>query len=171
MMRSRSAQLVCALAIVALTSSTGWATIGAGVLDVAGANSTPTHFDIPTGAVTTATICGVATGEVGDPLPATITVWVKSSNLGNTELTANLIADTDCYEFSYTPPTGACNTTIVAYQDLGLEANNDMADDGVVNGSGTAASGLRFVDEFGNPIECTVPIDDVSWGMIKSLYR
>lgn len=150
---------------------TAWAVIGEGTLNVVGANSTPTHFDIPLGVATDATICGVTTAEVGDPLPATLTVWVKSSDFGNEMLTANRIDDTDCYAFSYTPPDYGCNTTIVAYQALGLDSNNDMADDGVMNDSGASASGFRFVDEFGEPIGCAVPNGENSWGMVKSNYR
>ncbi len=160
-----------ALAIIAFASSPALAVQGAGSLDVAGANTTPTHFDIPIGVEITATICGVMTAEVGDPLPATITVWVKSTENGNTMLTANRVGLTDCYEFAYTAPEGSCNTTIVAYQSPGLNSNNDIADDGIVNGSGIAAAGLRFVDEFGDPIECAVPTTRRSWSAVKGLFQ
>jgi hypothetical protein len=153
---------------------------GAGSLIVSGATCTPTHWNIPIGVPTTAQICGVTTGEAGSPLPATITVWVKSTQWGNTMLTATLVdAVAGCYEFTYTPPAvangddfDACGTTIVAYVDLGMNANNDICDDGLDNGSGTSASGFRFVDAAGDPLECvTVGVDEVPWGQVKHLYE
>lgn len=167
----RTLQWITTLALVCCMSGAAFATIGNATLAVAGANTTPTHFDIPLEVATTATLCGVSTSEVGDPLPTTITVWVKSSELGNTMLTATRIGVTDCYEFSYTPPFWACGTTIVAYQRLGLDANNDVAMDGSLDGVWTGASGLRFVDEFGYPIECIIPIRERSWGAVKQLFR
>ena len=166
------------LAMGFLASSAAEAQIGAGSVIVAGATSTPTHWNIPIGVPTTAQICGVTTAEAGGPLPATLSVWVKSSFFGNTMLTATWVGG-DCYEFTYTPPAlangdglNACNTTIVSYVTVGLNANNDVCDDGVDNGSGTAASGFRFVDAFGVPIECpVVGVEDAPWSLIKGLYR
>ena len=160
-------------------ASAALAVNGAGSLIVAGANTTPTHFDIPIGVATTAQICGVTTAEVGDPLPASITVIVKSSQFGNQSLTANRVGVTDCYEFSYTPPAvangdvfDACGTTIVAYVTEGLNSNNDIADDGIDNGSGTSAAGFRFVDGNGDPIECEeVGVEARPWSGVKRLYQ
>jgi hypothetical protein len=167
-----------ALALVALLSATAaFADNGAGALVVPGATSTPTHWNIPIGVPTTARICGVTLAEAGDPLPPTLTVWVKSTFMGNTMLVATWVGG-DCYEFVYTPPAyangdfDACGTTIVAYMDIGLNANNDIADDGFDNDSQTAASGFRFVDALGAPIECTVlGADEEPWGTVKRLYR
>ena len=59
------------------------------------------------GSTVAAEIRGVSTSEVGSPLPATITVIVKSSQWGNTALTATRIGTTNNYAFTYTPPTRA----------------------------------------------------------------
>lgn len=158
------------LAWIVVASPSG-ATIGDASLFVAGANSTPTHFDIPIDVVTTAELRGVSTAEAGSPLPSTLLVWVKSSVLGNTMLTATRIGTTSDYTFDYTPPPLACGTTIVAYIEIGLEANNDLADDGLPNGSGTAAAGFRFTDSTGMPIECPVSVSADTWGKVKALYR
>lgn len=181
MMHSKRAQNVTMVlaAMLLLFASAALAVNGNGSLIVAGANTTPTHFDIPIGVATTAQICGVTTDEVGDPLPASITVIVKSSQFGNTFLTAFQVDDTDCYEFSYTPPAiangddfDACGTTIVAYVTEGLNSNNDIADDGIDNGSGNAAAGFRFVDGNGDPIECEeVGVEARPWSGVKRLYQ
>jgi hypothetical protein len=138
---------------------------------VDGADSTPTHWDIPFDGTTTAELRGVTTDEVGGPLPATLTVWVKSSAFGNMMVTATRIDMTADYTFDYTPPMTACGTTIVAYIELGNEANNDLTDDGIDNGSGTAAAGFRILDEFGDVVECPVSVDDSAWGRVKAQYR
>jgi len=155
-----------------------YAHIGAGPLIVSGANSTPTHWDIPIGVPTTAQICGVTTGETGDPLPATIQVWVKTSFFGNTQLTATQMRSSGCYEFTYTPPArannddfDACNTSIVAYISIVHNANNDIADDGIDNGSGNATSGFRFVDWNGVPIDCPLGVAPAAWSILMELYR
>ena len=171
MTRARITGFISLFLAVGLLAPSAWADIGAASLDVAGASSTPTHFDVPILVPTYATLCGVSTAEVGDPLPATLTVWVKSTDFGNTELTADRIGESDCYEFTYTPPIYACNTTIVAYFDEGLLANIDIADDGILNGSGTSACGLRFVDDMGIPIDCAVPTDASTWSVVKRCYR
>ena len=167
----RVAVLLVVLAWGALASPAG-ATIGDASLFVAGANSTPTHWDIPIGVPTTVELRGVSTADVGGPLPAALTVWVKSSDFGNTMLTAMRIGVSSDYTFDYMPPAFACGTTVVAYLTLGYEANNDLADDGIANGSGTAASGLRFIDGNGMPIDCEpVSLGPETWGRLKALYR
>jgi hypothetical protein len=179
-MKSLVVKLACIALLLGgtLVSTPASSDTGAGSLVVAGATSTPTHWDIPIGVPTIAQICGVTTAEAGDPLPATLTVWVKSSFLGNTQLTANWIGG-DCYEFIYTPPSvangdgiDACETTVVAYVHVGLNANNDICDDGIDNDSHNAACGLRFVDEHGDPIICSVlGVEARPWSLIKELYR
>jgi len=171
MPRTRTITGTLAMVLALLAPTQSWGTIGSASLEVAGATSTPTHWNIPLDQETTATLRGVSTAEVGDPLPATITVWVKSSVNGNTMLTANRVPDTNDYEFSYLPSGDACGTTIVAYQELGLEANNDLADDGMLNGSGTAASGFRFLDANGDPFPCPISVEPDTWGNVKSSYR
>jgi len=91
--------------------------------------------------------------------------------------TATLI-DGDCYEFSYTPPAedngdpfDACDTSIVAYIEIGNNANNDICDDGLDNGSQDAACGFRYVDDEGNGIDCeSVSATAGTWGSVKSLF-
>jgi hypothetical protein len=162
---------------LALTSG-AWAN-GAGSLYVAGATNTPTHWNIQIGVTTNAEIRGVLTSEVGSPLPATINVIVKSSDFGNTTVTGTRIGMTSDYSFSYTPPAiangddfDACNTSIVAYQSNGNNSNNDLIDDGLQNGSSSAAAGFRFTDASGNPLPCQlVGVEPTPWSGFKSLYR
>ena len=121
-----------------------------------------------------AEIQGVSTSEVGDPLPATIAVFVKSSVFGNTEVIGTRIDASNDYSFTYTSPTvaeGACGTTSVAYQELGLNSNNDLLDDGLRNGSTSAASGFRFVTSDGSAINCEVGVAPSAWGTVKRLFR
>jgi hypothetical protein len=176
---SRFASVVVVLTAT-LVAPVAWAaTNGAGSLFVSGAGGNPTHWDIPIGVQTTAEIRGVDPAEVGGSLPATLTVWVKSSQFGNTMLTATRIGLTADYTFTYTPPAvangdlfDACGTTIVAYYELGLNSNNDLRDDGLQNGSANAASGFRFVDSNGDPIECEeVGVEAAPWSQVKTHYR
>ncbi len=155
----------------------GTMSIGAGSLFVAGATHTPTHWNVVLGTTITAEIRGVSTAEVGSPLPATITVWVKSSKYGNAMLTATRIDSSNDYTFTYTPPTvatvgfDACGTTIVSYGVVGLNTNNDLLDDGLQNGSTNAACGFRFVNAQGEPLDCTLGVNGAAWGDVKRLYR
>lgn len=167
-----------ALFVLALIAGAARADNGAGSLYVAGATYTPTHWNVTLGSTVCAEIRGVSAAEVGTPLPATLTVWVKSSTFGNTMVTATQIGTSSDYAFCYTPPTAAadgyeaCGTTIVAYQSLGTNSNNDYLDDGLKNGSSVAASGFRFVDAAGMPIDCvTVGVQGQPWGTVKGLYR
>ena len=148
------------------------AEIGTGSLFVAGAANTPTHWNVPFGQIM-AEIRGVSTSDVGDPLPPTIVVFVKSSAFGNVELKAFRISATNDYVFTYWPmslETG-CGTTVVAYTRLGLNANNDLLDDGEQNGSRKAAAGFRFVDANGELLDCPLGVEPSSWGLIKARYR
>jgi len=169
-MRSRIVALCAVLTLIAGAGPAG-AAIGYASLYVDGADSTPTHFDIPVNVVATVELRGVSMDDVSGPLPETLTVWVKSSVNGNTMLTATRIGTSSDYTFDYMPPSDACNTTVVAYVSLGREANNDLADDGLPNGSGTAAAGLRFLDSNGVVIDCPVSVEGGSWGTVKALYR
>jgi hypothetical protein len=116
--------------------------------------------------------------EAGSPLPATITVIVKSSVFGNTSLTGTRIGLTNNYAFSYTPPSiaggddfEACGTTVVSYVTEARNSNNDLIDDGILNGSSNTAAGFRFVDASGNPLICTeLDTAPATWGMVKKLF-
>jgi hypothetical protein len=168
----------CALVLAVAFASSAMAANGPGSLFVAGASSTPTHWNIPIGVETCAEIRGVGT-EVGDPLPPTITVIVKSSEFGNTTLVGTRIGVTNDYSFCWTPPAtangdlfDACGTTVVAYVSNGQNTSNDIIDDGVQNASSNAAAGFRFVDGNGDPIECIVlGVDEAPWSGVKTLYR
>jgi hypothetical protein len=177
-LRSVRIALLAAGALVWASTSGAWAA-GAGSLYVAGATSTPTHWNIEIGVPTVAEIQGVPTSEAGDPLPATIDVFVKSSLFGNTTVTGTRIGMTSDYSFTYTPPAiangdgfDACSTVIVAYITSGNNSNNDLIDDGLQNGSTDASAGFRFVDANGDPIPCqSVGVESTPWTGFKSLYR
>jgi hypothetical protein len=166
-----------ALSLVAAASA-AMAVNGPGSLYVAGATHTPTHWNIPIGVQTCAEIRGVGS-EVGNPLPATITVIIKSSEFGNTNVVGTRVGTTSNYSFCWTPPAiengadfNACGTTIVAYVSNGRNTNNDLIDDGVRNGSSNAAAGLRFVDAAGRQIECiNLGVGAAPWSGMKQLYR
>jgi hypothetical protein len=171
--RSARVARVAMLLTIVLSAPLAWGAQGAGSLFVAGATHNPTHWDIPVGVPTTAEIRGVLASELGGSFPPTITVIVKSSNFGNTSLTATRIGMTADYTFDYTPPADrACQTTIVAYVENGQNSNNDLIDDGLQNGSTNSAAGFRFVDANGDTIPCQVlGVDGRPWSAVKSLYR
>jgi hypothetical protein len=173
---SKKASVIAALALLAFVPA-AWAN-GAGSLFVSGASHTPTHWNIEVGVAVKAEIHGVDPSEVGGSLPATLDVWVKSSVFGNTQLTATQIGTSSDYTFTYTPPAvaigdpqDACGTTIVAYYEVGQNANNDYCDDDLKNGSTNAASGFRYYDSNGSLIDCTVGVEQSRWDRMKSLYR
>jgi hypothetical protein len=171
-------RFTCALVLGIVVASSALAVNGPGSLYVAGASTTPTHFNIQIGVETCGEIRGVGS-EVGDPLPPTITVIIKSTFFGNTYLVGTQIGATNNYSFCYTPPAvangddfDACATTIVAYVTEGQNSNNDLIDDGLQNGSDNTAAGLRFVDANGDPIDCIkVGVERAPWSGVKSLYR
>ena len=175
---TRIARLGALLAVV-LVASSAWGVQGAGSLYVAGASTTPTHWNIPIGVPIKAEIQGVDPAETGGSLPATLTVIVKSSAFGNTYLVGTQIGTSANYTFTYTAPAiangdeaDACGTTIVAYVTEGMNSNNDLIDDGMQNGSTNSASGFRFVDGNGDPIECIkIGVAPAPWSAVKSLYR
>src|SRR5262249_23228517 len=134
--------------------------------------TTPTHWNIQVGVTTKVEIHGVLASEVGGSLPATLTVYVKSSVFGNTVLTATQLGASGDYTFDYTAPSNACGTTIVSYFELGQNTNNDLCDDGLKNGSANAASGLRFLNAQGNPISCEpLGTESTTWGHLKTMYQ
>ncbi len=109
---------------------------------------------------------------MGGPYPATISVIVKSTDFGHTVVVGTRIGTSSDYAFTFIPPDGACNTTIVAYVTKGQNTNNDLIDDGLQNGSSNAACGLRLVDDTGAEVPCTVlGVENRPWGEIKSLFR
>jgi hypothetical protein len=172
-LRIRSA-LACALVAIGMAGVAN-AEHGTGSLFVAGATNTPTKWNIPSSSSTTAEIRGVSTSEVGNPLPPTIDVFVKSSDFGNVAVIAVRIGTTADYTFTYTPasPGGMpmCGTTVVAYARLGLNTNNDLLDDGQQNGSRKASAGFRFVDASGRPEDCPLGVEASLWGLVKARYR
>jgi hypothetical protein len=173
----RFAQVGLAAALL-LVAGAALAVNGPGSLYVTGASTTPTHWNIPIGVPTNAEIQGVGS-EVGSPLPATINVIIKSMTFGNTTVTGTQIGATNNYAFTYTPPAlangdefDACNTVIVAYVNNNQNANNDLIDDGLQNGSTNTASGFRFVDGTGAAIPCVVVgVEPTTWGTAKHLYQ
>jgi hypothetical protein len=177
--RSRLPGAGAAIAVL-LSAPLAWGAIGAGSLYVASSPSqNPTHWDIPIGVPVVAEIRGVLASEVGGSFPPTITVIVKSSDFGNTFLTATRIGMTADYTFTYTAPAvangdpfDACNTTIVAYVENGQNSNNDLIDDGQQNGSSNAACGFRFLNAAGQTIPCgPVGVEPRPWSSVKALYR
>jgi len=90
--------------------------------------------------------------------PAGVDVFVKSTDFGNITLCGSLSScpGANCtITFSWTVPNGPticpCNTSIVAYKDTGNNSNNDIIDDGVING-GNNPAGYAFLDQNGNVI-------------------
>jgi hypothetical protein len=106
-----------------------------------------THYKLQVGATVTCTIDG-ATDVTG----STVTVYIKSSTLGNETVTGSVSGTT--ITFTYTARGDGCDTTNVAYDTVGNTANNDVIDDGVKNKSGTAAAGFAFVNSSGTVITC-----------------
>jgi hypothetical protein len=115
--------------------------IGAGSLDCPLPVGNPTHYNLEQGATVTCTIDN-ATEVTGS---TTTPVWVKSSSLGNTQLTGSVSGST--ITFTFTAPLNACNTSIVSYDAVGLNSNSM-----VISGK-DAAAGLRFTLN-GNPVTC-----------------
>jgi SdrD B-like domain len=115
----------------------------------------PTKYDVRVGVPITARIDGAT--DAGSPAPATIQVFVKSSNFGNQALTGTLTAGPQpqpSYTFTFTAPQSACDTTVVSYKNIGLNSNNDYRDDGLKNSSSKGASGFRFITAGGQPVPC-----------------
>jgi uncharacterized repeat protein (TIGR01451 family) len=123
--------------------------IGAGALNCPLPVHNPTHYKLQVGTTVTCTIDGAE--EVSGQ--STTSVWIKSSTLGNTELTGTVTGtgqDTQI-TFTFTAPGDGCDTTVVAYDKVGTNANNT-----IISGdpNSPSAAGLAYVDGQGNVIDC-----------------
>ncbi|HET7568021.1 MAG TPA: hypothetical protein VFJ91_08535 [Gaiellaceae bacterium] len=112
----------------------------------------PTHYKLQVGTGGTFAIVGAT-----DVAPGPVTVYVKSSTLGNTAVAGTAATDPTygtTITFSYTAPANGCDTTVVAYASNGNVSNNDVIDDGSKNDSGGAAGGFAYTDASGDVIPC-----------------
>jgi uncharacterized repeat protein (TIGR01451 family) len=129
--------------------STTFDPIGAGALNCPTLPiHNPTHYKLQVGTSVTCTIDGAS--EVSGQ--STTTVYIKSSALGNTAVTGTVTGTGTNTQitFSFTAPGDGCDTTIVAYDNLGLNSNNT-----IISGPGSpAAAGFAYVDGNGNVIDC-----------------
>lgn len=109
----------------------------------------PTHYKLQVGTSVTCTIDGAE--EVSGA--STTTVFIKSSALGNTELTGTVTGTGEDTQitFSFTAPGEGCDTTVVAYASAGTNSNNT-----IISGDpgSPSAAGLAYVDGNGNVIDC-----------------
>src|SRR5262245_2829237 len=123
----------------------------------------PTHYALMPGVTITSKIIG-ATDLVGNETcssgPAGVDVIIKSSQFGNETVCGSLSScpGAGCtITFTYTAPNGpnvcACQTSIVAYGSNGNNANNDIVNDGVHDGTPDSAAGFAFLDSQGQPID------------------
>jgi uncharacterized repeat protein (TIGR01451 family) len=132
------------------TYSTTFDPIGAGALNCPGLDvHNPTHYKLQVGTTVTCTIDGAE--EVSGQ--STTTVFIKSSALGNTEITGTVTGtgqDTQI-TFTYTARDDGCDTTVVAYDKVGTNSNNT-----IISGdpNSLSAAGFAFVDGNGEVIEC-----------------
>jgi uncharacterized repeat protein (TIGR01451 family) len=124
--------------------------IGAGALNCPTLTvHNPTHYKLQVGTSVTCTIDGAeeVSGE------SSTSVWIKSSALGNTELTGAVTGTGENTQitFSFTAPGDGCDTTVVAYDKVGTNSNNT-----IISGDPThpSAAGLAYVDGNGNVIDC-----------------
>lgn len=115
----------------------------------------PTHYALPVGSMATVAIVGASdlTGtETCNSSPG-VEVIIKSTPLGNTTICgtlSNCPGDNCTVTFDYTAPANGCQTTNVAYKTNGNGATNDVIDDGLLNGSASAAAGLAYVKAAGD---------------------
>jgi len=131
-----------------------------GATGCAGATSLPTfnstHYALMPGVTITSKIIG-ATDLLGTETcssgPAGVDVIIKSSQFGNETVCGSLSScpGAGCtITFTYTAPNGpsvcACQTSIVAYGSNGNNADNDIIDNGVKDGSASSAAGFAFTD-------------------------
>jgi hypothetical protein len=108
---------------------------------------------------------------------ATINVRVNSSTHGNTDIVATYVSD-GVYEFDFTMPEDAVCTFPIFYC---TEFGNNMSGIFVTrNDGGMFQAHLRastFMAGCTNPIAnlgpacMTVPVEESTWGKVKSLYR
>ena len=126
-------------------------------------------------------IVGASPAEVGDPAPATIPVWVKNPDLGNTMYTATR-TELWGYAFTYTPPAisagdafDACGTAIVSYgngPEGGYVAQAICWGPGWTCDISPAPAFLWFVNASWTGIPCLpTGVEDAPWSSIKKLYR
>src|SRR5262249_10275264 len=123
----------------------------------------PTHYGLKVGVTITSKILG-ATDLTGNETctggGAGGDVLLKSSPFGNTTVCGTLSGcpGAACtITFMFTAPNGpdvcACQTSIVAYGSNGNNANNDIVNDGVHDGTPDSAAGFAFLDSQGQPID------------------
>lgn len=130
--------------------STTFDPIGAGSLNCPTLTvHNPTHYKLQVGTTVTCTIDGASevSGET------TTTVFIKSTPLGNTEVTGTVTGTGDATQitFTYTARGDGCDTTVVAYDKVGTNSNNIIISGDPVHPS---AAGFAYVDGQGNVIDC-----------------
>jgi uncharacterized repeat protein (TIGR01451 family) len=130
--------------------STTFDPIGAGALNCPTLQvHNPTHYKLQVGTTVTCTIDGAE--EVSGQ--STTTVYIKSSTLGNEQVTGTVTGTGENTQitFTYTARGDGCDTTIVAYDTVGTNSNNI-----IISGDPThpSAAGFAFVDGNGNVIDC-----------------
>lgn len=144
-----------------------------------------THYKLPVGTGGVFAIVGAT-----DVSPGPVDVIVKSSTLGNTTVPGVAAPDPlhgITITFAYTAPANGCDTSVVAYVAPGNVTNNDVVDDGLLNGSGTSVGGFAFTNASGTVIACSatappVPLTGTAsatpdftrafaWSLAKSVDR
>ena len=130
--------------------STTFDPIGAGALNCPTLQvHNPTHYKLQVGTTVTCTIDGAS--EVSGQ--STTTVFIKSSTLGNEQVTGTVTGTgvNTQITFTYTARGDGCDTTIVAYDKVGTNSNNAIISGDPIHPS---AAGFAFVDGQGNVIDC-----------------
>jgi hypothetical protein len=108
----------------------------------------PTHWAVVEGDTITDQITGATDlSSYGLGAGDAVSVFIKSSTVGNTTLTGTIEGDGTTIDFTWTvqAPGGGdiCFTTDVAYHTLGNVANNQL----LPNGQGNAQAGFAIIDE------------------------
>jgi uncharacterized repeat protein (TIGR01451 family) len=124
--------------------------IGAGALNCPTLTvHNPTHYKLQVGTPAICTIDGAE--EVSGQ--ATTTVFIKSSTLGNTEVTGTVTGTDENTQitFIFLAPGDGCDTTVVAYDKVGTNSNNT-----IISGDpeSPAVAGFAYVDGTGEVIDC-----------------
>src|SRR5207247_1812837 len=124
--------------------------IGAGALNCPTLTvHNPTHYKLQVGTTVNCTIDGAE--EVSGQ--STTTVYIKSTPLGNTQVTGTVTGtgENTQISFTYTARGDGCDTTVVAYDKVGTSSNNTT-----ISGDPThpSAAGFAYVDGNGNVIDC-----------------
>jgi uncharacterized repeat protein (TIGR01451 family) len=124
--------------------------IGAGALNCPTLTvHNPTHYKLQVGTTVACTIDGAE--EVSGQL--TTTVFIKSSTLGNTEVTGVVTGTGESTQitFIFQAPGDGCDTTVVAYDKVGTNSNNT-----IISGDpdSPAVAGFAYVDGTGEVIDC-----------------